>query len=85
MPKIEITKKAIIETFKQKLNEIVDHFTFEANTLATREAIKYQVENLLEEARQQYIREGKIVADLEVPCSNTTFKYFKKSPPTITN
>lgn len=26
----------------------------------------------------RYIREGKIVADLEVPCSNKTFKYFKE-------
>lgn len=68
MPKIEITKKEIIKTFKQKLNEIVDHFTFEANTFATREAIKHQVENLLEEARQHYIGEGKIfsVGDFHV-------------------
>ncbi|WP_238475835.1 DEAD/DEAH box helicase [Clostridium manihotivorum] len=26
----------------------------------------------------RYIREGKIVADLEVPCGNTSFKYFKE-------
>ena len=62
--KIELPKdiivKALVKTFQQRLNEIIDHFTFEANTLATREAIKYQVENLLEEARQQYIEEGKI-------------------------
>lgn len=30
------------------------------------------------ETISRYIREGKIVADLEVPCSNTTFKYFKE-------
>ena len=30
------------------------------------------------ETISKYIREGKIVADLEVPCSSTTFKYFKE-------
>ena len=62
--KIELPKEIIVnnlvKTFQQRLDEILDHFTFEANTLATREAIKYQVENLLEEARQQYIVEGKV-------------------------
>ena len=30
------------------------------------------------ETVSRYIREGKIVADLEVPCSSNTFKYFKE-------
>lgn len=66
--KIELSKKLIVKTFQQRLDEILDHYTFEANTLATREAIKFQVENLLEEARNQYISEGKIfsVGDFHV-------------------
>jgi len=56
-------------TFNEHLNSIVEEFLYEHNDTPTRETIKAKVLNLLNEAKEQFIKEHKsfIVGEQVVP------------------
>lgn len=57
-----IVDDRLLKSFQQRLNEIFDSYVFEYNTKAVRDEIKFKVINLLEQARQQYVAEGRVLS-----------------------
>lgn len=57
-----IVDDRLLKSFQQRFNEIFDSCIFEYNTKAVRDEIKFKVINLLEEARQQYVAEGRVLS-----------------------
>lgn len=58
----KIAEDRFLKSFQQRLNEIFDSYIFEYNTKAVRNDIKLKVINLLEQARQQYVAEGRVLS-----------------------
>lgn len=74
---IDFNKKTLVsvqnirlaKTFNEQLNSILEEFLYEPNNTPTRETIKAKVSNLLNEAKEQFIKERKsfIVGEQVVP------------------
>ena len=63
MIKIEkITEDNFVKSYQQRLNEIFESYRFEYNTQAVRNNIKLKATNLLEQAKQQYVAEGRVLS-----------------------
>ena len=65
----QIQNQCLAKSIKERINVIFDEFIHEPNNTPTREVIKAKVSNLLDEAKEQFIKDNKsfIIGEQVVP------------------